>query len=131
MRISLFSITRLYLSRISTKPLSKNLPILSPKTISFAPSIAMAGESESFTTAVSTDEDAKFGFERSEMYKSNLAGTVDYFERHLFLCYKSHDSWPSKVEVSDADPLPKKFASTLRARKEDIKIKVRVTNRPI
>ncbi|XP_057791710.1 uncharacterized protein LOC131008713 [Salvia miltiorrhiza] len=124
---SLSSITRLYLSCLSIKPLSKNLPKFSFKPISLAPSIAMAGESESFATAFSTDDDAKYGFERSEMYQTNLAGTVDYFERHVFLCYKSHDSWPAKLEVSDSDPLPKQFASALRARRNDIKIKTRLT----
>ncbi|KAL1553359.1 altered inheritance of mitochondria protein 32-like [Salvia divinorum] len=88
----------------------------------------MAGEPKTYAAAVSAeDDDAKYGFERSEMYQTNLAGTVDYFERHVFLCYKSHDSWPSKVEDSDSDPLPKNFASALKARRSDIKIKTRLT----
>ncbi|KAH6758542.1 hypothetical protein C2S51_018777 [Perilla frutescens var. frutescens] len=87
----------------------------------------MAGESESFTTAVSADDNEKFGFERSEMYQTNLAGTVDYFERHIFLCYKSYESWPSRVEDSDSDPLPKLFASALKARRNEFKVKTRLT----
>lgn len=118
-------ITRLYLPSISSKHLSKNLPTLSINPIS----IAMAGEPKSYAAVVAADDvDAKYGFERTEMYQTNLAGTVDYFERHVFLCYKSHDSWPSKVEDSDSDPLPKKFASALKARRSDNKIKVSLTN---
>ncbi|KAL2246713.1 UNVERIFIED_CONTAM: hypothetical protein Sindi_2523600 [Sesamum indicum] len=82
----------------------------------------MAGESESFSTA--TEDNAKYGFERAEMYESNLAGTVDPYERHVFLCYKSHELWPSRVEDSDSDPLPKLLASALKARKNDISLKV-------
>lgn len=87
----------------------------------------MAGESESFTTTA--EENAKYGFERGEMYQSNLAGTVDPYERHMFLCYKSHESWPTRVEDSDSDPLPKLLASTLKARKNDISLKVRANRR--
>ncbi|EYU19024.1 hypothetical protein MIMGU_mgv1a018946mg, partial [Erythranthe guttata] len=61
------------------------------------------------------------------MYESKLAGSVEQYERHLFLCYKSHESWPTRVEKSDADPLPKLLASALRARKDDIKLKTRLT----
>ncbi|KAL8529369.1 hypothetical protein ACS0TY_006697 [Phlomoides rotata] len=86
----------------------------------------MAGESESFSTAA-VDENAKYGFERSEMYQGNLSGTVDPYERHVFLCYKSHESWPPRVEDSESDPFPKLLASALKARKNDIKIKTRLT----
>ncbi|KAL0461709.1 UNVERIFIED_CONTAM: Altered inheritance of mitochondria protein 32 [Sesamum latifolium] len=85
----------------------------------------MAGESESFSTAA--EDNAKYGFERAEMYESNLAGTVDPYERHVFLCYNSHELWPSRVEDSDSDPLPKLLASALKARKNDISLKTRLT----
>ncbi|KAL0431627.1 UNVERIFIED_CONTAM: Altered inheritance of mitochondria protein 32 [Sesamum radiatum] len=85
----------------------------------------MAGESESFYTAA--EDNAKYGFERAEMYESNLAGTVDPYERHVFLCYNSHELWPSRVEDSDSDPLPKLLASALKARKNDISLKTRLT----
>ncbi|KAL3833121.1 hypothetical protein ACJIZ3_007857 [Penstemon smallii] len=83
----------------------------------------MAGESESFSTTT----EIEYGFERAEMHQSNLAGTVDPYERHLFLCYKSHEAWPSRVEDSDSDPLPKLLASALKARKNDIPVKTRLT----
>ncbi|KAL6521788.1 hypothetical protein OROGR_018357 [Orobanche gracilis] len=85
----------------------------------------MAGETESLSTAV--EDSAKYGFDRGEMYKSNLAWTVDPYDRHVFLCYKSHESWPSRVEDSDSDPLPKLLASALQARKNDISVKTRLT----
>ncbi|XP_027152986.1 altered inheritance of mitochondria protein 32-like [Coffea eugenioides] len=90
--------------------------------------MASTGETtQYFSTVLPEEDDLKFGFKRSEMYQSNLAGTVDPYERHLFLCYKSHDSWPSRVEASDSDLLPKLLSAALKARKADIKIKARLT----
>lgn len=60
------------------------------------------------------------------MYETKLAGTVDAYDRHVFLCYKTPEAWPSRVEGSESDPLPKFFASALKARKNDIAVKVRV-----
>ncbi|EPS67826.1 hypothetical protein M569_06948, partial [Genlisea aurea] len=73
------------------------------------------------------EEKAKYGFARSEMYEANLAGTVNPYDRHVFLCYKSHAAWPSHVENSDSDLIPKLFASALQARKNDITPKTRLT----
>ncbi|KAI3452480.1 hypothetical protein Pfo_009144 [Paulownia fortunei] len=88
----------------------------------------MAGVSESLsTTTDASEENAKYGFERGEMYQSNLAGTVDPYDRHVFLCYKSHEAWPSRVEDSDSDPLPKLLASAIKARKNNISVKTRLT----
>lgn len=91
---------------------------------------AMAGTPENFSTdatadAANADEDVKFGFQRSEMYQSKLAGTTTSYDRHLFLCYKSHETWPARLEASDSDLLPKSLSAALKARKDDIKIKVR------
>ncbi|EYU34740.1 hypothetical protein ABFS82_11G130700 [Erythranthe guttata] len=133
---SITSVTQIYLTLHSPKTISKNLQKISPTRFisnptpksfsSSSSSFTMAGESESFSTAV--DETAtKYGFERSEMYESKLAGTVDPYDRHVFLCYKSHESWPSRVEDSDADPLPKLLASALKARKNDMNLKTRLT----
>lgn len=90
----------------------------------------MAGTPENFSTDATADagnanEDVKFGFQRSEMYQSKLAGTATSYDRHLFLCYKSHETWPARLEASDSDLLPKSFSAALKARKDDIKIKVR------
>ncbi|KEH24782.1 hypothetical protein MtrunA17_Chr6g0449421 [Medicago truncatula] len=45
------------------------------------------------------------------MYKQNLAGTVESYDRHVFLCYKNHQTWPPCVEASDDHPLPKSVAT--------------------
>lgn len=73
---------------------------------------------------VAVADDAKNGFSRPEMYKENLAGTVDAYDRHVFLCYKNHAVWPPRIEASDADPLPKRLAGVWKARKNDIAVKV-------
>ncbi|KAL2320169.1 hypothetical protein Fmac_029138 [Flemingia macrophylla] len=72
-------------------------------------------------------DDAVNGFTRLEMYSENLAGTVDAYDRHVFLCYGSHVSWPPRVEASDADPLPKRLAASFKARKNDIAVKTKIT----
>ncbi|KAL6587453.1 hypothetical protein OROMI_000431 [Orobanche minor] len=127
---SISSITQIYLSLHFPKPLSRNLLPKTSRTSCFhtqstPPCTTMAGETESLSTVV--EDSAKYGFNRGEMYKSNLAGTVDPYDRHVFLCYKSHESWPSRVEDSDSDPLPKLLASALQARKDDISVKTRLT----
>nr|XP_016450595.1 PREDICTED: uncharacterized protein LOC107775384 [Nicotiana tabacum] len=82
----------------------------------------MAGNSEDIVT-----DDVNFGFKRSEMYELKLAGTATVYDRHVFLCYKSHETWPSHVESSDSDPLPNLLAASLRARKDEIKLKTVLT----
>lgn len=47
-----------------------------------------------------------------------LAGTINAYSRHVFLCYKSSEAWPSCIEGSESDPLPK-FACALKARKNN------------
>ena len=70
----------------------------------------------------------KYGFSRYEMYKQNLAGTVESYDRHVFLCYKNHQTWPPRVEASDDHPLPKSVATAFKARKNDILVKVLFAN---
>ncbi|KAM1015067.1 hypothetical protein ACFX1T_044800 [Malus domestica] len=47
--------------------------------------------------------------------------------RHIFLCYKTPEAWPLRIEGSESDPLPKFFASALKARKNDITVKTLLT----
>ncbi|KAG5038106.1 hypothetical protein JHK86_018946 [Glycine max] len=68
-------------------------------------------------------DDAKHGFSWPEMYKENLAGTLEAYDRHVFLCYKSHLAWPPRLEAFDADALPLRVATVWRARKNDITVK--------
>lgn len=79
---------------------------------------------ENVLTAISAEEEAEFGFTRTEMHKSNLAGTVDPYDRHIFVCFKGPDAWLPRVEESETDLLPKLFSSAVKARKNDITIKV-------
>ena len=73
-------------------------------------------------STVSVEDAAKFGFTREEMYSSNLAGTVNPYDRHVFLRHKSYTDWVSRVEE---DLLPKRLSSALKSRKNDIPVKVR------
>ncbi|KAK9272871.1 hypothetical protein L1049_003250 [Liquidambar formosana] len=75
----------------------------------------------------SINGDAKYGFQRREMYKASLAGTVDPYDRHVFLCYKNPESWASRVDESVSDLLPKLLSSALKARKDDITVKTKLT----
>ncbi|CAK7328129.1 unnamed protein product [Dovyalis caffra] len=81
-------------------------------------------ETEDVSTTAIEDDAAKYGFTRSEMHKSNLAGTVDPYGRHVFLCFKNPDAWLPRVEEDD---LPKLLSSAFKARKDDINVKTKVT----
>ncbi|KAL6136244.1 hypothetical protein ACLB2K_061544 [Fragaria x ananassa] len=72
-------------------------------------------------------DDEKYGFQRPEMFSIKLAGTVDAYDRHVFLCYKSPEAWPARVEGSESDPLPKLLSSAFKARKNDISVKTKLT----
>ncbi|XP_021728586.1 uncharacterized protein LOC110695668 [Chenopodium quinoa] len=72
-------------------------------------------------------DSTNYGFDRPEMYSLPVANSVEAYDRHVFLCYKSPEAWPSNVENSDVDPLPKLLASALKARKDDIPLKTRLT----
>ncbi|GAU31843.1 hypothetical protein TSUD_114540, partial [Trifolium subterraneum] len=80
-----------------------------------------------YSTSSTSVNDAKHGFSRPEMYKQNLAGTVESYDRHVFLCYKNHKIWPARVEASKNDPLPKCIATAFKARKNDIVVKTKIT----
>ncbi|KAK2661672.1 hypothetical protein Ddye_000246 [Dipteronia dyeriana] len=105
-------------SRPSTKSLSFSLPPRHSRT-------PVANMSK--TTNISVQDDDKFGFKRDEMYKTNLAGTVDPYDRHVFLSFKGPDDWLPRVEDSETDLLPKLLSSALKNRKNDITVKTKMT----
>ncbi|KAH7332482.1 hypothetical protein KP509_20G089700 [Ceratopteris richardii] len=70
---------------------------------------------------------ADHGFQRADMYKDPLAGTVHHYEKHVFLCYKSPKSWPAQLETSNDDELPRLFATSLKAKKSVMPKKIRLT----
>ncbi|KAL0554773.1 hypothetical protein IC582_008701 [Cucumis melo] len=91
-----------------------------------SPILLHFSESRRFST-FSIADDEKYGFRRPEMYRSNLAGTVAAYERHVFLCYRSPEVWPSRVEDSDADLLPKLLSSAIKAHKNEISFRTKLT----
>ncbi|KAH0854196.1 hypothetical protein HID58_090133 [Brassica napus] len=58
----------------------------------------------------SISEEGDFGAEK-------LAGTVEFYERHVFLCYKKPSFWPARIEASEFDRLPRLLSSVVSARK--------------
>ncbi|KAK6928391.1 Thioredoxin-like ferredoxin [Dillenia turbinata] len=124
--------TKSFSSKRKSLSLSPSLYPLYPPTLTLSPVSASSKMSDSLEncsslSTVSAVDDAKFGFSRPEMYSSKLSDSVDPYDRHLFLCYKTPQSWPSKVEGSDSDPLPKLFASALKNFKDDIPVKTKLT----
>ncbi|KAI3703774.1 hypothetical protein L1987_73969 [Smallanthus sonchifolius] len=71
--------------------------------------------------------DDDFGFSRSEFRQSLLVGTVKYYERHVFLCYKKPQVWPPRIEAAEFDRLPRLLSAALTSRKSDLKRQTRLT----
>lgn len=98
---------------------------MASNSVAEEPVVERAGIEE--VDAGSADEslDATYGFTRLEMMnKKPLVGSVDLYERHIFLRYNQPSSWPSKVEASDYHPLPSKLVNALRNKKNDLPKKV-------
>ncbi|MED6159614.1 hypothetical protein PIB30_043819, partial [Stylosanthes scabra] len=53
------------------------------------------------------DDLLDFGFTRPDFRPGQLAGTVDFYRRHVFLCYKSPAAWPPRIEAWEFDRLPR------------------------
>uniref|UniRef100_A0A0C9SB63 TSA: Wollemia nobilis Ref_Wollemi_Transcript_499_1826 transcribed RNA sequence n=1 Tax=Wollemia nobilis TaxID=56998 RepID=A0A0C9SB63_9CONI len=73
------------------------------------------------------NSDAEHGFSRPEMFSKPLVGSVQLYDRHVFLCYKNPESWPPQVEAAEFDRLPRLLAAALKARKNEIPRKTRLT----
>ncbi|CAK9148881.1 unnamed protein product [Ilex paraguariensis] len=71
--------------------------------------------------------DAEFGFSRADFRQSPLVGTVEYYDRHVFLCYKNPQVWPPRIEAAEFDRLPRLLSAALTARKGDMKRQTRLT----
>ncbi|KAH0923806.1 hypothetical protein HID58_023824 [Brassica napus] len=81
-------------------------------------------EVESNVNAAPVSDDELYGFKRQEMYTGTLAGSVAPYGRHVFLCYKSHESWLPRVE---AEGLPQRFAKSFKDRRADFAVKTNLT----
>ncbi|CAI9088193.1 OLC1v1022457C1 [Oldenlandia corymbosa var. corymbosa] len=71
--------------------------------------------------------DAEFGFSRPDFKQIPLVGTVDFYERHVFLCYKNPQVWPPRIEAAEFDRLPRLLSAALSSRKADMKRQIRLT----
>ncbi|KAF3942911.1 hypothetical protein CMV_030480 [Castanea mollissima] len=49
-----------------------------------------------------------------------LAGSVEFYQRHIFLRYKNPQVWPSKIEASKFDQVPRLLFAAFKARKADM-----------
>lgn len=85
----------------------------------------MAEEVVENNNAVPVSEDELYGFKREEMYSGTLAGSVGPYGRHVFLCYKSYETWLPRVET---EGLPQRFAKSFKDRKADFGVEVTNTN---
>ncbi|KAJ3688685.1 hypothetical protein LUZ61_017849 [Rhynchospora tenuis] len=72
-----------------------------------------------------TSSSAEVGFRRSEFGRERLVGTVQPYDRHLFLHYGSPATWPSDVEAEEG--LPRSLSLAIKARKGEMKKKTRLT----
>ncbi|XP_020675479.1 uncharacterized protein LOC110094554 [Dendrobium catenatum] len=111
----------------------------SMETTSFSPSIDSTDASSaapgkeilrtsSASEAIGEGESAKeFGFGRSEFGRDSLVGTVQLYDRHVFLRHKSPEFWLPNVESAKSDRLPQLLAAALKARKGDMKKKTLLT----
>ncbi|XP_040376579.1 uncharacterized protein LOC102704032 [Oryza brachyantha] len=88
---------------------------------------AAPGDVPDAALPVAADPEAEFGFRRPELGTEKLAGTVQFHERHVFLCYKSPEVWPSHVEAAESDRLPRLLAAAIKTHKSDLKKKTKLT----
>ncbi|XP_048534141.1 uncharacterized protein LOC125513145 [Triticum urartu] len=108
------------------------LPLLMADPSPPSPPAASAGDAllapdATLPAAAAPDLDKEFGFQRAELGKEKLAGTVGFHERHVFLCYKGPEEWPSHVEASESDHLPRHLAAAIKARKPNLKKSTKLT----
>ncbi|KAG2283792.1 hypothetical protein Bca52824_055012 [Brassica carinata] len=74
--------------------------------------------------AAAVSEDELCGFKRQEMYSGTLASSVAPYGRHVFLCYKSHETWLPRVE---SEGLPHRFAKSFKDRRADFAVETKLT----
>ncbi|KAK9209902.1 hypothetical protein WN944_002271 [Citrus x changshan-huyou] len=79
-------------------------------------------------SSASINLDVEFGFSRPEFRLCQLAGTVDFYERHVFVCYKNPSVWPPRIEAAEFDRLPRLLSAAVGARKPDMKRECKAFN---
>ncbi|OMP06984.1 Sucraseferredoxin-like protein [Corchorus olitorius] len=79
-------------------------------------------------TASPSNSDVEFGFSRPDFRQQTpISGTVQFYERHVFLCYKNPSVWPPRIEAAEFDRLPRLLSAAVLARKSDMKKETRLT----
>ncbi|KAI3848201.1 hypothetical protein MKW92_040674 [Papaver armeniacum] len=88
-------------------------------------------QNEGFLTAgdagSGSNSDIEFGFLRPEFGQTSLVGSVQIYDRHVFLCYKNPQVWPPHVEAAEFDRLPRLLCAALLSRKAEMKKQTRLT----
>ncbi|KAM4099209.1 hypothetical protein ACJW30_07G139400 [Castanea mollissima] len=51
---------------------------------------------------------------------NQLAESVEFYQHHVFLCYKNPQVWPSKIKASEFDQVPRLLFAAVMARKADM-----------
>jgi len=114
-----------------TNPSSSSSPItVSDPQDSFLTdpgSVIGSFQNEGLLCADNTTSDAEFGFSRPDFRASQLSGTVEFYQRHVFLCYKNPKVWPPRIEASEFDRVPRLLSAAVLARKADMKKEVCVS----
>ena len=70
--------------------------------------------------AESSGSDLDYGFFRPDFRQNPLVGTVQHYDRHVFLCYKNPRNWPPRIEAAEFDRLPRLLSAALAARKGEM-----------
>ncbi|KAJ1410815.1 Thioredoxin-like ferredoxin [Sesbania bispinosa] len=84
-------------------------------------------QNEGLLSAGDVAVDSEFGFSRPDFRQSPLVGTVELYERHVFLCYKNPRVWPPRIEAAEFDRLPRLLYAAVMARKSHMKKETRLT----
>ncbi|XP_027330962.1 uncharacterized protein LOC113846663 isoform X2 [Abrus precatorius] len=84
-------------------------------------------QNDGLLSAGDSSVDADFGFSRPDFRQSPLVGTVEFYERHVFLCYKNPRFWPPRIEAAEFDRLPRLLYAAVVARKTHMKKENRLT----
>ncbi|GFZ07361.1 sucrase/ferredoxin-like family protein [Actinidia rufa] len=117
-----------FMNPSSSSPIDGDSFLLDPNSNSQIGSASGSFQNEGFLGGLDGAGDAaEFGFFRPEFRQGPLGGTVDCYDRHVFLCYKNPQVWPPRIEAAEFDRLPRLLSAALAARKGDMKKQTRLT----
>ena len=114
--------TRVMLSLSNDQSQSRNhLTATSPTQTIFIGSASRSFQNEGLLSggADTALSEAEFGFSRLDFRTSQLAGSVEFYQRHVFLCHKNPKVWPPRIEASEFDRVPRLLSAAVMAKKAD------------